>query len=370
MDSDQTQAFRPERLRLARLLSGMTLDDLGEKLSNTRQFMHQLETGKRVPNDELQGLLSTALGVERNFLHERTETNISEDDFHFRKRQTTPRQIIELVKARGIVIDSILSALEERVDLPTVDFLSLTVNSVLELEQAAENARLHWGLGITGPITNMTRVLENAGAVVTYFKGISEKIDALSIAQKRPLIVRNDDKGSACRLRFDLAHECAHLIIHQGVVTGDPETEAQANRFASAFLLPRKAFLQEFPRSSRFDWTRIIEMKLRWKVSIAAIIRRAFDLGVIDAYQYRSANIYISKNGYTRNEPGDDRIQIERAEVLSSAFDLLVTSDKNALKNIREQVGLSNDHFMTLTNYNSYETDSAIEVDNIIPFRR
>ncbi|WP_445083824.1 ImmA/IrrE family metallo-endopeptidase [Candidatus Vondammii sp. HM_W22] len=68
------------------------------------------------------------------------------------------------------------------------------------------------------------------------------------------LIIRSTAKTAPTRLRFDTAHERGHLVMHIRIVTGDTGTEAQANRFASAFLLPRRDFVREFPRSRRIDW--------------------------------------------------------------------------------------------------------------------
>lgn len=46
---------------------------------------------------------------------------------------------------------------------------------------------------------------------------------------------------SAERLRFDLAHELGHLVMHGGSLHVEPgkEKEQAANDFASAFLMPR-----------------------------------------------------------------------------------------------------------------------------------
>ena len=105
------------------------------------------------------------------------------------------------------------------------------------------------------------------------------------------------------RLRFDLAHECGHLVMHQGVETGDRETEIQAHRFASAFLLPTTAFVTEFPRRAHYlDWPGLYTLKRRWGVSVRAIVRRAYDLGMIDAAQYRTANVHLARTGQAKGE--------------------------------------------------------------------
>jgi Zn-dependent peptidase ImmA (M78 family) len=86
------------------------------------------------------------------------------------------------------------------------------------------------------------RVAENAGAVVVKFPAIAREIDALSINRPRPLIVRTSEKEKPTRLRFDIAHEIAHLVMHHGPTPlehdADARREAEADRFASAFLRP------------------------------------------------------------------------------------------------------------------------------------
>lgn len=138
----------------------------------------------------------------------------------------------------------LVSFIDKYVDFPQIDFPQIEITDIESIELAAEKCRTHWGLGSDRPISNMIRVLENAGAVVTTFKDISDKIDAFSTSRSRPIIIENN--VTACRMRFDLAHECGHLVMHEGIETGDAETESQAHRFASAFLLPREAFIKEF----------------------------------------------------------------------------------------------------------------------------
>jgi Zn-dependent peptidase ImmA (M78 family) len=118
-----------------------------------------------------------------------------------------------------------------------------------------------------------------------------------------------------CRLRFDLGHEAGHLIMHRGVQTSDNETEEQANRFASAFLLPKSSFVHEYPRS-RFDRTSIFELKLRWKASAAAILRRAYDLRMISADQYRTGHTHLSKTGQKKLERYDDVIESDAVKAV------------------------------------------------------
>lgn len=331
--------FTGERLRLARVAHGLTLDELGARVSATRQYLNQLEQGVKTPTQEMIEALAAALEVTTGFFALPAREGVRPEQCHFRKQRTTPVSVVSQVLARGTLLDSFVGRLDGELDLPPVSFPDIPAATSSEVEAAAEEARRHWGLG-SGPISNMMRVVENAGAIVSFFGGVSERVDALSIDRRRPMIIRSEAKPAACRLRFDLAHECGHLIMHRGVETGDKVTEDQANHFASAFLLPRDSFIHEFPRSRYLNWTAIFEMKLRWKVSAQAIIRRAYDLRIISADQYRTAHIHLSKTGQRRQERYDDQIVAEEPELLLAAIGALEEAYPGSLSRIAFEVGL------------------------------
>lgn len=311
--------FQSEKLRLARLINGLSQSDLAEKVGVTRQYIHSLEIGK-TPSDDLVLALASLLNVQTNFFFSPVINEVREEQCHFRQRKTTPQITTQQVIAHGTILEYLVTYLDKVLTLPPMDFIHVEAHTDEEIEEAADKCRIHWGLGF-GPISNMCRVLENAGAVITYFEGVSDKVDALSINRPRHIVIRNTFKESIPRFRFDLAHECGHLIMHQGMETGDDVTENQANRFASAFLMPRTTFSTEFPRmTSRLDWRAIYELKLRWKTSAAAILRRAKDLKLIDEVQYYNGNRYLSKTGQRKAEYYDERIPEERPELIENAI--------------------------------------------------
>ncbi len=351
--ADGARAFHGDKLRLARLLAGLSLDELGGSVATSRQFVHQLETGAKDPTDEMRDALAAVLTVTPTFFSTAAVNPVREEDCHFRRLASAPRGLIAQAVARGTALEALVSGLETQVRLPDVDFPeSSRPVSADAIERIAEDARQHWGLGIDGPVTNMTRVLENAGAVVVQFDDLTDRIDALSMARRRPIVVRSTAKAAGARLRFDLAHEAAHLVMHQGVVTGDSVTEGEAHRFAGAFLIPRNAFAREFPRTRRaLDWNALFAMKLRWKVSVRAIARRAFDLGFIDAAQYRTANIQLVKTGQAKTERYDDRIAMEEPELLNSAIAWLMKRDGISMHRLLAELGMAPELFTRLTGH-------------------
>ncbi|WCF12213.1 helix-turn-helix domain-containing protein [Edwardsiella piscicida] len=60
--------FYGERLRLARLLKGYTLQELGDAVFVTRQSIHQYESDVRAPANDVRNALAEFLQVSTDFL--------------------------------------------------------------------------------------------------------------------------------------------------------------------------------------------------------------------------------------------------------------------------------------------------------------
>jgi hypothetical protein len=84
--------------------------------------------------------------------------------------------------------------------------------------------------------------------------------------------------------------------------------------------MPRAGFVREFHRSKTLSWENLFALKARWKVSLPALVRRAFELGLIDPNQYQRAYKYIHYKAW--HKPGAEPVKIadEDPEVVASAF--------------------------------------------------
>ena len=239
----------------------------------------------------------------------------------------------------------------------------------------AEELRKEWGLDVETPIDDMTKALENAGAIVTYFNELSDKVDAFSISRNRPLVIRNNEKYNGCRLRFDLAHECGHLVLHKCSDNAEDIElkEEQANRFASAFLLPRKGFFQEFYSvfaGININWCKMAELKKRWKVSFASMVHRAYDLNLINAVKYRNAYIYLRKSGQSKIERGDAYINIETSSLLENMTNDLIENNIEDLASFIRNKGWSANLFEKVLPFNVDKVkEYMIKNNNIINFQ-
>lgn len=320
--------FNGAQLRLARVFNGFALEDVALRVDKTRQYLHKLECHHGAPTDELAGLLALVLRVHRNFFYQ-PRAEVAEEQVHFRKLFTTRAMIKQVALARAELFGRLIQHLDRQLALPKVNIPQVDVASAEDVERAAERCRHEWGLGL-GPIDHMTRLAENLGMLVTSFKGVSTEIDAMSVLLARPIIVRNEAKPSACRQRFDVGHELGHFVMHQGRVTGDRISESEANRFASAFLVPRAMMAKLFPRpkGSRLDWAGLREFKLTWKVSKAALLYRARQLDLISDDQYKSGAITLRRTGEATGEREDDLIPKEQPELLQRSLQILAQRKK------------------------------------------
>jgi len=295
--------FTGARLRLARQRCGRSQVDLGALVNVSHAFIGYLEAGHKSPSGLLLEALGQALEVEKGFFALPVPEEFRDEECHFRRRQSTPVGVRTQVLAHATLFGEFVECLENFLVLPPQQVPTIRASTVEQIERAADHCRHQYGLGDDLPVTNMARVLERAGVPITRFEGLSDKVDAFSRFGQRSLVVLNDKTAS--RSRWDMAHELGHLVMHAGIVGDAPDPEQQAHRFAAAFLLPRSAFVQEFQVSRYWSWEPLFRLKNRWHVSVGAILRRAFDLGLIDALRYRQAYKGLSAKGWLRNEPGE-----------------------------------------------------------------
>ncbi|WP_313129059.1 ImmA/IrrE family metallo-endopeptidase [Stutzerimonas nitrititolerans] len=289
------------------------------------------------------------LGVEENFFSTPVGNQVKEEECHFRRQKSTLVSSRRECTAWATLLNKLTDTLEEYLDFPNIDFHQIEVSSLYEVEKAAMECRKYWGLG-DGPITSMVRVVENAGAIVSSFGDISEKVDALSLHRGRPIILINPNKSSP-RLRMDIGHEAAHIILHNGIETGDRETEGQADYFSSHFILPRQALVKGYISRSktRIDWNSIVSMKIQWGISIRAIIFRLNQAEIISPSQYRTANIHLSKNGWTKSEEYDEEVPKEYPELLPTSISLLGRSYGDSFGGLLKELSISAKFLAKLT---------------------
>lgn len=361
------QEFNGLELKLLRLFYGYTLDEVAISVDKSRQYLHKLETGQTQPTTELLEKLAAHFKVEQE-LFSTFKSTIQEEQAHFRSLKTARKSAKQSVIARADYMMRLIDYIELKLELPEFSVPTYENSASFsgdDIERVAEECRRQWGLGLA-PISNMNKFCEKLGIIVTSFSTYSEEVDALSLATRRPIIVRNNAKTSVCRQRFDLGHELGHLILHDGMVTGDRFTEGQAHRFAGAFLLPRTMLASNFHllfSGKQFKWKKMSEFKGIWRVSKAAILYRARQLGLLTEAQYVMGTTHLKNNGEALRESEDVDLPLEQPQILKNCFTVLAER-KIYAEDIAKSLNISVSFLEELVGFKIPESPFKLEIVN------
>jgi Zn-dependent peptidase ImmA (M78 family) len=349
--------FWGERLQLIREFKGLTQKELGDLLAVPAARISEYEKNKRPPPESFILRLALSTGFHPQFFAHRLADPFVESECSFRHRRDTTQKLKDQVRAYASLLGLVVEGLREAVAFPPFAVPHITASEPDEIEYAAEETRRLWSLDNNAPISQVGRALERAGVIIVASSVDTSKIDAFSRFGSASLVFLNRGAGtSPSRWHFDLSHELGHLVMHRHIWTGSLDTEKSADRFASAFLLPRGAFIREYG-TRPFSWERVFELKRRWKVSAAAIVRRSKDLGLISDTTYRRSYQYMSYKGWTRCEPYE--FEFQEPELLEHALHV-VSEQPNGVQDLCSRLYISFEAFESLVS-SFFDSKSANE---------
>lgn len=291
--------FNPDMMILAREWLGLSQSKLAAVIGCTQATVSRYESGLVAPPEQHIASIAEALDRPTSYFFLEERTYGASSMFHRRRKNLAVSEEKRIhAQVNELRIRASILLLEAEVE-SKFRFHRLTLDE-RGPEKAAQTLRQLWQLP-DGPIRSVVAAIERAGGIVFRCPFGTDKVDGVSQwpldNDEMPpvLFVREDCPGD--RQRFTLSHEIAHLVMHH-LPTDDPESEA--DRFASEFLMPAREI---GPELSRLTLQKAAALKCYWKVSMAAIIRRAFDLRRITERQYRYFNVEMSKRGYKKCEP-------------------------------------------------------------------
>ncbi|MDH5367346.1 MAG: XRE family transcriptional regulator [Cyclobacteriaceae bacterium] len=303
--------FIPERLKSARMMSGISLQGLADKLkelgnSISKQGISKYEQGDSNPNSEMVGLLSNILGVRPDYFY--NDFNIEFAEIEYRKLQSysskESQRIVEISRdalRRYLELEELLN-IETKFINPLVDFKITDLESV---NNAADELRKIWKLGIN-PIPNTIELLEDHHVKVIEIES-DVKLDGFStIANKKyPLVILNKTKldDKADRKRWTALHELGHLVLN--IDDLDEKTkEKYCHHFAGALLFPKEVMFKELgERRSRLSINELGALKEVYGISMQAIVYRAKDVEIISESTYKQFFYMFNKMGHRKDEP-------------------------------------------------------------------
>jgi Zn-dependent peptidase ImmA (M78 family)/DNA-binding XRE family transcriptional regulator len=315
--SSQSKEVNPNMIILGRESRGLSQKELAEALGVTQGRISKIEMGfLTVPSDLLENLSKILKYPIGFFLQEGNLVGVGVSEIFHRKRQDVPKKVLSKSYAQMEVrlrhVSKLLQAVEIQENVPRLYIDDDYDGSV---ENIAQAVRAEWQIP-RGPIKDLTKTLEDQGVLVISVDFESPKVDAISrwVPGLPPLFFVNQNIPKD-RYRLTLAHELGHVVMHKHA---NPNMEEQANRFAAEFLMPERDIMADL---GDLKMAKLPELKRYWRVSMAAILKRAEDLRAITPNQARYLWVQMSKTGYRLREPIELDIKGERPSLINELIE-------------------------------------------------
>ena len=237
-----------DRIQRARKALGLSLRDLGEQIALSHAAVKKYEDNEVTPASDILIKLAKALHVKVEYFF-RPEHFTLENIKYRRHDIDMPERHLGEINAK------ILDQVERRVELenlfPSSPLQVFSINSLglpklisemEEIENIAERVRIKWNLGFDC-IPDLIDIFEEHGIKVFEIDNEKySKLDGLYAAVNNMPIIVIGNQRPGDRQRFTLVHELGHILLDERIATG-MDMESCCNRFAGAFLLPKKSLV-------------------------------------------------------------------------------------------------------------------------------
>lgn len=323
--------FSGQAVKKARLFRGLTMDELARKCEVSHQMISKYENNRSVPTIEVIKKMSSTLNFPIGYFYSNQEISPDNNGF-YRKASKVSKRDKTRVAELATYANNILNVIKEFVILPKYnDPIEIRRTEVFEdisfeyIEEITLEIRNKFNFG-RGPLINLTGFMESLGIIILFSDISNLKIDAYTtFIDETPIIILNSNKKSASRIRFNLAHELGHILLHRDYrkkyENGGKymRIEEEANFFAGTFLVPEQGLIDDL---TAINLQHLIVLKEHWQVSIAMLITRANQCNFFSDTHALHLWQQLSRNGWRKSEPLDDFIEIEKPVLIKQALDI------------------------------------------------
>lgn len=284
---------------------GMRLKELREERSWTQQVLARkagvsqstiagLESGAQLPGAALLGRMSDIFRVNLDFFY---REKVSPFEVLLRAEDVSQEDLPVLREANELCIryrQIELLAGEPVAPTPAYPEPPARELVVKFAERVAEQERLRLDVGFD-PTVDLPRVLESQGVRVLSFQTESALDGFFMFSDKDGafVLVNTNKLKPKSRQMFTLAHEYAHVLLHQKLGStldydifapkkGDL-IEKAANAFAAAFLMPGFLVMEHWKAKDGTVTAKLIWLKRFFGVSYSALGWRLLNLGLISS---------------------------------------------------------------------------------------
>lgn len=302
-----------ERVMQAREMACMTQIELARLIGVTQSMIAHLEKGLKQPSMDVAEAIARETKVSMEFLCQAAGPALPEGSLMFRARSNVSAKKLAQAHAMAERSFEMFSKISSNFNLPTPKLRPVQGSP----QVAAAAARRMLGFSPYRPIPHLIRAFEKAGGIVIPFPELEGREAFAVWVGDRPVVgIGPTTKGD--RLRFSVAHEIGHLIIHQSP-TAKAKAEGDANAFGAELHMPAEAIRHdlEYPLSVE----RLGQLKLKWGVAMSSLLYRAKELGLVSRRTHE--RLIVEMAPFRINEPDAYSVPLEKPRVLRQMIENL-----------------------------------------------
>jgi Zn-dependent peptidase ImmA (M78 family)/DNA-binding XRE family transcriptional regulator len=313
--------FNGDRLRQARELRLLTQTELARRVGKSQAAIANIEGSFNLPSPELVSALAAHTRFPAAFFSTDKVVEFPMESLMFRARsETTRREAVAACRYAEIIYEVIVFLSRFVTPLP----IRLARLPRVPAAIAAQQTRKILNISPDEPIEHLIHELEKNGVIVLAIPLDLKRIDAFSSwvqtgANPIPVITVCSGKPGD-RLRWNVAHELGHLVLHGHLKQLRKEQHQEADQFAAELLLPEKSLRGEI--LCPVTLSSLAPLKPKWRVSVQSLVYRAHDLSIITRRQYGYLFEQLSSRGWRIREPENLDVPVEKPRLLSKMAEL------------------------------------------------
>ena len=317
------------RVRQARRIRRLSVSFVADKIGVRQPRLSELERSYTADiSEEILTQLTKALDFPSRFFSVEPQEAFHFGSLLFRAKSTLTDTDADYLAEYAGAAGEIFQGLSEHASSPPVRLPDLAHG--VSASEAAEIVRQQFSIKAEEPIDSLVRKAERAGIIVILLDfdvRLHDRLDAFSCwvgdYTDRPVVVLRSG-ASWDRLRWSMAHELGHAVLHRRQREGD--IEAAANEFANQLLLPRSVLTRDWPRSPTL--MTLLPLKENWGLSLQALMEHGFRAGLIDEsrrmslYKQLSNRKWPDGKRWREREPGYNLREIELPRMLGKMVEV------------------------------------------------
>jgi len=337
--------FNPTMVTLAREARGFTQQDLAERINAQKAFISKIEHGELGVTQKLLRSISKATAYPINFFFQ--AGSILPMNLSYRKRKKVPAKVITPIEAKINIVRNNIQFLTRTLNkqAPLIPTFKVTT----EYTPALIAKQVRQSLNLKKPvIDDLSKVLEEQGIIISCFEFGSERVDSRSILTDDgfPIIFLNKSHLGD-RLRFSLAFELGHLVMHTySPIAPEQEVNHEANLFAAELLMPSEEIKEDFQNG--VSLALLAKLKRKWKVSMISLLYRADDLGFLTPNQKRYLVQQFNQAKIRRREPVELDIAKEGPQLIRQMVIELCRKEGIGLPDLSQLLALELEDYLEL----------------------